>query len=80
MTGLDLFALLILLTMAGAVLTVLYFIGSWPGRVAHSREHPDARAIEIGGWATLVFGGLFWPIVLMWAYRRHGTGEDAEEP
>jgi hypothetical protein len=66
---LDLFALAVLLIIAAVVVAAVYFLGSWPGRVAHRRNHPDARAIEVGGWATLVFGGLFWPLVLMWAYR-----------
>lgn len=69
MTGVDLFALLLLLITAAAIVGLVYLLGSWPGRVARSRNHPDARAIEVGGWATLIFGGLFWPLVLIWAYR-----------
>ena len=79
MTGLDLFALLILLISAIAAVAVFYFLASWPGRVAHSRNHPDAQAIEVGGWATLVFGAVFWPIILMWAYRKFETSDNRGE-
>ncbi len=79
MTGLDVFAALILLTTAGVLFAFVYFLGSWPGRVARSLNHPDAKAIEIGGWATLAFGGLFWPLILVWAYRTNGGSQHAPE-
>ena len=69
MTVVDIFALIVLLISGLAVIGIVYFLGSWPGRVARSRNHPDAQSIEIGGWATLVFGAVLWPIVLMWAYK-----------
>jgi hypothetical protein len=73
MTGVDIFALIVLLISGLAAIGVFYFLGSWPGRVARGRNHPDAPAIEIGGWATLVFGAVLWPIVLMWAYKTFET-------
>jgi hypothetical protein len=73
MTGLDIFALVVMVISAAVAIIILYFLGSWPGRVARRRNHPDAQAIEIGGWATLVFGAVLWPIVLMWAYRNFGS-------
>ena len=24
--------------------------------------------VAVGGWATLIFGFVFWPLVLIWAY------------
>jgi hypothetical protein len=39
-----------------------------PGRIARKRGHPWAEAVSVGSWATLVFGFVFWPLVLIWAY------------
>jgi hypothetical protein len=80
MTALDLFALLILIVITVVVLALIYFLGSWPGRVARARKHPEARAIEVGGWATLAFGGLFWPLVLIWAFREPSLLAPSTEP
>ena len=68
MSGLDIAALAILVFMAALAVTVFWFLGGWPGRVAADRNHPYKSAVTIGGWVTLVAGGVFWPIVLMWAY------------
>ena len=43
-------------------------LGIMPGRIARRRNHPWAQAIAVGSWATLVFGLVFWPLVLIWAY------------
>ena len=39
-----------------------------PGRIARKRGHPWAQAVTVGGWATLICGFVFWPLVLIWAY------------
>ena len=72
MGGFDIAAILILVLLCVIILGVIYFLASWPGRIAVEREHPYAPAIQIGGWATLLFGGIFWPVVLMWAYAPGG--------
>ena len=72
MGGFDIAAILILVLLCVIILGVIYFLASWPGRVADERGHPYAPAIQIGGWATLLFGGIFWPFVLMWAYAPGG--------
>ena len=68
MGGFDFAAILILVLLCVIILGLIYFLASWPGRIAVERGHPYASAIQIGGWATLLFGGIFWPLVLMWAY------------
>lgn len=68
MSGLDIAALAILLFMIALGIGAFVFLGSWPGRVATRRNHPYFAAIQIGGWVTLVGGGIFWPLVLMWAF------------
>jgi hypothetical protein len=39
-----------------------------PGYVSHKRGHPWAEAVAIGNWARLIFGLVFWPLVMIWAY------------
>jgi hypothetical protein len=39
-----------------------------PGVIARKRKHPWAEAVTVGGWATLICGFVFWPLVLIWAY------------
>lgn len=75
MTGLDYAALGMLAFMVALAIGVIVFIGGWPGRVATQRNHPYRSAVTIGGWVTLIAGGVFFPLVLVWAYA--GT-PDAE--
>jgi hypothetical protein len=71
MTSLDILALLILI-LIGLVLVGLFCgLAMLPGRIARSRNHAYADAVKVGGWASLLFGGLFWPLVLVWAYMSH---------
>ena len=48
-----------------------------PGRIARRRGHPWAQAVAVGSWATLVFGFVFWPLVLIGPMStiRRGSGE-----
>lgn len=75
MTGLDYAGLGLLAFMAALAIGLLVFVGGWPGRVAANRDHPYKTAVTIGGWVTLIGGGVFFPLVLIWAYA--GT-PDAE--
>lgn len=68
MTGLDYAAWFVLLLLAVIAIAVVFFIGNLPGSVAKKRHHPNVDAIVMGSWATLIFGVVLWPLVLMWAY------------
>jgi hypothetical protein len=48
---------------------VLYRLGSLPGEIARSRNHPQAEAINICGWMGIITIVL-WPIAMVWAYLR----------
>lgn len=67
---LDVFALLILVVLLVTFIVILGVLGALPGYVARSRNHPQADAINVGGWIGLLFGGVLWPLVLIWAYTR----------
>ena len=70
MTGLDLFALLVLLTLFAATIAAWVILGVLPGRIARSRHHPQAEAIHICGWAGALTMGILSPIAYIWAYTK----------
>lgn len=70
MSFLDVFALIILAVLLITTIVAVGILGAMPGWVAHRRGHPQAEAIAVGGWLGLLFGGLFWPLAMIWAYTR----------
>jgi hypothetical protein len=70
MSVLDVFALIILAVLLITAVGVIAILGALPGRIARSRGHPQADAIAVGGWIGLLFFGVLWPLMLIWAYTR----------
>ena len=68
MTGLDLFALVILLVLVAAGLSCWVVLGMLPGRIARTRRHPQAEAIAVCGWWGVLTLGLLLPLAFIWAY------------
>lgn len=68
MTGLDIFAWIVLAVLVASTLFVIIFMAMAPGMIAKRRNHPWAQAVAVGGWVTLFFGFVLWPIVVIWAY------------
>ena len=68
MSGLDIFAWIVLLVLVATLVAIVVALGMMPGRIARRRGHPWAEAVTVGSWATLIFGFVFWPLVLIWAY------------
>ncbi|SLN11095.1 Inner membrane protein YiaW [Falsiruegeria litorea R37] len=77
MTALDYIAIGMILFMAGLGIGVFVFLGGWPGRVAAKRRHPYRSAVSVGGWITLIAGGVLFPLVLIWAYAGSTDAEVA---
>ena len=68
MSGIDIFAWIVLILLIAMLVAIFVLIGMLPGMVARKRNHPWAEAVSIGGWVTLIFGFVFWPLVMIWAY------------
>lgn len=68
MSFLDLFAWIVLLVVIATLVAVIVTLGVMPGRIARRRGHPWAQAVAVGSWASLIFGFVFWPLILIWAY------------
>ena len=68
MAFIDIFAWIVLLVLVATAVAVFVALGMMPGRIARKRGHPWPVAMTVGSWATLIFGFVFWPLVLIWAY------------
>ena len=68
MSGLDIFAWIVLLVLVATLVAIVVTLGMMPGRIARRRGHPWAEAVAVGSWATLIFGFVLWPLALIWAY------------
>ncbi len=70
MTGLDIFALIVLGVLVATVLGALVFLGKWPGKIADARGHPQADAIRVAGWLGILSMGIIWPLAFIWAHTK----------
>ncbi len=70
MTGLDVFAFVVMAVLLGVGIYLAFVLGALPGKIAAEREHPQADAVRVAGWVGLVTLGLAWPLALIWAYAR----------
>ena len=68
MSLIDIFAWIVLAVLVATLVAVVVALGMMPGHIARKRGHPWAQAVTVGSWATLIFGFVFWPLVLIWAY------------
>jgi uncharacterized protein DUF3302 len=51
-------------------ISVFWILHIWPERVAEQKHHPQAAAIQALCLMSLVFGGLLWPLAMLWAYMK----------
>lgn len=70
MSGLDIFAIIVLVILLLAAVAIWVVLAVLPGKIAKSRNHPQAEAINVGGWLGALFAGVLWPIFLVWAYTK----------
>jgi hypothetical protein len=68
MSGLDVFALIVLVVLLICLLGVWALLGMFPGKIARERNHPQAMAINVCGWWGALTMGLLTPIAFIWAY------------
>jgi len=68
MGTLDIFAWIVLLILVASGVAMFFIMGWLPGHIAKSRNHPQAEAVTVAGWVTLIFGFALWPLSVIWAY------------
>lgn len=76
MTVLDYFAFVVIALPPAIGIFIFVFLGTLPGKVASERNHPNATAVKMGGWASLVLGVVGYPFFLAWAYMTPEPGAD----
>ena len=68
MTGLDVFALIVLAVLVGTIVCGALALAILPGRIARERGHPSADAISVCGWCGLLSFGILLPLAWIWAF------------
>ncbi|SMP34371.1 DUF3302 domain-containing protein [Shimia sagamensis] len=68
MSGLDIFAWVVLVVLVITAIAVFLTLAMLPGKIAKQRQHPYDEAINVAGWLGAILGGVFWPLALIWAF------------
>jgi hypothetical protein len=66
----KIFALLILLVLLATGLAVIFILARLPGQIAHAHAHPQAEAVTVAGWCSLLLPIPLWPLAMVWAYYK----------
>jgi hypothetical protein len=77
-TGLDVFAWIVLAVLTGTAITVFIVLAMLPGKISTKRGHPQHEAINVAGWLGALGLGFFWPLALIWAFTKT-AGQTAPE-
>ena len=70
------FALIILVVLLLAALFIVFVLARLPGQIARDRGHPQAEAVAVAGWCSVLLPIPLWPLAMVWAYYKpqgHGT-------
>lgn len=52
------------------LISLFWMVHILPEKIAEKKNHPQAKAIQMLCLLSLAFGGLLWPIALLWAYSK----------
>ena len=72
--ALKFFALLILIVLVVTALAVIWMLARLPGQIARARAHPQAEAVGVAGWCSLLLPIPLWPLAMVWAYYQPERG------
>ena len=73
MSGLDIFAWIVLIVLIVAVVAGWIVLAMLPGKIANQRGHPQTDAVNVAGWLGALAMGVFWPLALIWAFYKPGA-------
>ena len=78
MSGLDIFAWIVLIVLIAAVVAGWIVLAMLPGKIAKKRDHPQTEAVNVAGWLGALTLGLFWPFALIWAFYKPGAHREGD--
>ncbi|CTQ55289.1 hypothetical protein LP7551_03830 [Roseibium album] len=78
MDVLSIFALIVLLVLALAIVGIWVFLAIWPGKIAHRRNHPRAEAVTVCGYWGALTVGILMPLAFIWAFADGKENDTAE--
>lgn len=64
----DYLTFITLMILVASTLTVLVLVAGLPGKIAISRNHPDAEAVKMMGWAGFL-AVVPWINAFIWAFK-----------
>ncbi|MFP8893822.1 MULTISPECIES: DUF3302 domain-containing protein [Chryseobacterium] len=70
---------LILVVLPVAGIYLFWKVHIYPEKVAEKKNHPQLNAIKSMCLLSLVFGGLLWPVALIWANYDYGNQTTPEK-
>ncbi len=65
MSGLDIFAWIVLIVLVAVAVAAFIILAMLPGKIARSRGHPQAEAINVAGWLGMFLGIVGWALALV---------------
>ena len=68
------FALIILVVLLLAALFIVFVLARLPGQIARDRGHPQAEAVAVAGWCSVLLPIPLWPLAMVWAYYQPERG------
>jgi hypothetical protein len=71
--ALSVLSLMVLLVFTALLLLLAAYLAALPGRIAHSRGHPNAEAVSVCGWLGLLTG-FGWIVAMVWAFATPDAG------
>jgi CBS domain containing-hemolysin-like protein len=63
-------AWVVLIVVPIVAIVVFWLVHILPEKIAHNKQHPQTKAIQVLCLLSLVFGGMLWPLAWLWAYSK----------
>lgn len=84
-TAANIVAWIAIFLVPTVLISLFWYVHILPEKVAEARNHPQTQAIHVLCLLSLIFGGLLWPVALLWAYSKPvlyklAYGTDVAEP
>ena len=67
-SGLDIFAWIVLVVLIITAIAIFVFLAMLPGRIARQRNHPQHEAVNVACWLGAIALGVFWPLARVWSF------------